>query len=116
MTFLTKKDILKAQDLQTEVVDVPEWGGQVKVRGLSGLERDQFEHELFEMVEGPGLRVVRSRLLARCLVGEDDQRLFADGDIDALGKKSAVPLNRLFVIAQKLSGLAQEDVEELAKN
>ena len=40
---LSRDDILKAEDLTTEEVDVPEWGGTVLVRGLTGRERDEFE-------------------------------------------------------------------------
>ena len=40
---LSREDILKAEDLPTEEVPVPEWGGSVLVRGLTGRERDLFE-------------------------------------------------------------------------
>lgn len=35
MTILTKQAILTAQDLKTEDVAVPEWGGEVRVRTLN---------------------------------------------------------------------------------
>ena len=116
MTLLTKKDILQIKDLKEETVNVPEWGGDVLVRGLTATERDSFEHELFEQADSPGMKVVRSSLCARCIVDEKGHRLFSDSDIKALGSKSAVALSRVFKVAQKLSGLRQEDVEELAKN
>jgi hypothetical protein len=34
MTLLSKTAILCANDLQTEDVDVPEWGGAVRVRSF----------------------------------------------------------------------------------
>ena len=40
MTLLSKSAILCANDLQTEDVDVPEWGGTVRVRSFTGRERD----------------------------------------------------------------------------
>jgi hypothetical protein len=33
-----------------------------------------------------------------------------------LTKKSAAPMDRLFSVAQRLSGMSNEDVEELEKN
>lgn len=116
MEFLTKKDILAAQDLKTEVVDVPEWGGKVKVCGLSATDRDGFENEMFEQSQSPGMKIVRASLCARCIVDEKNKRLFTDGEVKQLGAKSAVALNRVFKVAQKLCGLREEDVEELAKN
>ena len=116
MTLLTKKDILQAKDFQEETVKVPEWGGEIRVRGLTATERDSFEHELFDQADSPGMKIVRSSLCARCIIDEKGDRLFSDADIKALGNKSAVALNRVFQVAQKLSGLRKEDVEELAKN
>ena len=41
--YLTRDAILQATDLTFEDVAVPEWGGVVRVRGLTGTERDAFE-------------------------------------------------------------------------
>ena len=38
------------------------------------------------------------------------------GDISVLGQKSAAALQRVFNVAQRLSGFSDEDLEELAKN
>jgi len=35
-------------------------------------------------------------------------------DVKALGEKSAAALERVFDVARKLSGLSEDDVEELA--
>ena len=40
---LTKDQILEANDLQSESVTVPEWGGDVLVRTMTGADRDAFE-------------------------------------------------------------------------
>jgi hypothetical protein len=37
-------------------------------------------------------------------------------DITALSKKSAAALDRIFQVAQRLSGIGQEEVEETVKN
>jgi hypothetical protein len=50
------------------------------------------------------------------IVDEEGNRLFSDADVKLLGQKSAAALDKLFEVAQKLSGLKDEDVEELAKN
>ena len=43
VVFLNREAILAAEDLPRELVEVPEWGGAVYVRALTGAERDQFE-------------------------------------------------------------------------
>jgi hypothetical protein len=117
--FLSREDILKADDLEREVVEVPEWGGTVIVQALTGKERDAYEASCMqqrgkEMVRN--LANVRAKLVVRSVVDEEGNRLFADTDANALGLKSAAALDRLFDVAAKLSRLSEEDVEELAGN
>ena len=119
MALLSRDQILQAQDLPTETVPVPEWGGEVIVRGLTAAERDQFEQSIVE-TRGKNtkfnLRNIRAKLVVLCCVDEQGNRIFRDEDADILGRKSAVALNRVFEVAQRLSGLRPEDVEELAGN
>lgn len=119
MPLLTREQILGATDIITELVPVPEWGGEVLVRGLSGAERDRFEASIVD-VRGKRRSVnllnVRARLVALAIVDESGQRVFRAGDVEALGAKSAAALSRVFDAAQRLSGLSDDDVEELEKN
>ena len=114
--MLNKDEILKADDLKTETVPVPEWGGDVSIRMLTGSERDSFEASIIGNGKDKNFRDIRAKLCARCLVGEDGTRLFSDAEILALGGKSAKPLDRIFDAAQKLNGFTDADVEELEKN
>ena len=117
--FLTRDAILQADDLLWEDVEVPEWGGTVRVRGLTGAERDAFEAEMVER-KGKKLRMdmqnFRARLVVRSVVDEDGKRLFTDRDAASLGDKSAAALQRVFDVAQRLSGLSEQDVAELVGN
>jgi hypothetical protein len=119
MALLNRTAILEVKDIKTETIPVPEWGGEVIVKGLSGTERDSFEAE---SLQGKGknqtvnLVNLRARLVARSLVDANGERLFADHDVELLGKKSAQALSRVFDVAQRLSGLSNTDVEDLTKN
>ena len=119
MSLLTKANILAASDLKTEDVEVPEWGGTVRVRSFTGRERDAFEAS---MVRGDGkdrkvdLTNMRARLVGLTVIDEAGQRLFTDEEVDLLGSKSGAALDRVFAVAQKLNGLSGADVEELSKN
>lgn len=117
--LLTKEDILQVQDLPTERVVIEEWGGEVLVRGLTAAERDAFEQSITERRGDtiiPKLDNIRAKLVARCVINEDGSRMFDDADIEALGRKSAAALDRIFSVAQKLSGMRPEDLEQMAKN
>ena len=119
MALLTRDAILQVQDLPTERVHVPEWGGDVLVRALTGAERDRFEQSIVEQ-RGNSTRMnlqnIRAKLVALTVVDEQGNRIFKDEDVKWLGNKSAAALDRIFEVAQRLSGLRDEDVEELAKN
>ena len=124
MAVLTRDEILGAEDRQTLEVPVPEWGGSVLVRGLSGTERDQYEESLIRWRAGkgrnvaavPALNNARAKLVSLAVVNEDGERLFTDRDVAALGEKSAVALERVFDVAGKLSGLQEGDVAELMQS
>ena len=51
MRILSREDIAQADDIVIEAVDVPEWGGTVLVKGMTGAERDRFE---ISMLADPG--------------------------------------------------------------
>ena len=119
MSLLSKTAILAANDLKSEDIEVPEWGGAVRVRSFTGRERDAFEAS---MVRGEGrdrkvdLTNMRARLVGLTVIDETGQRLFTDDEVDLLGAKSGAALDRIFAIAQKLNGLSGADVDELSKN
>jgi hypothetical protein len=116
MKNLTKEQILGAEDLPIETVEVPEWCGAVRVRTLTGKERDALE----ESVIGPGgvksYVNLRARLVSYAIVNEDGSLMFSTDDIEKLGEKSARALDRVFAVAQRLSGITKKDVEELTVN
>jgi len=117
--MLTKEDILNAQDLDFEDVEIEEWGGTVRVRCLTGSERDAFEASIYD-IKGNSPKVVRenfrAKLVARTLVGEDGERLFTDKEIEIVGGKSAKALEKAFTVAQRLNGLSREDEDSFVKN
>ena len=67
MTLLTKSAILAANDLKTQDVDVPEWGGAVRVRAFSGRERDAFEQAVKREPDRRADPADLPRRLVRCV-------------------------------------------------
>lgn len=119
MKLLTRDEILQAPDLPVEEVEVPEWGGVVRVRALSGAERDALEASIVEQ-QGSNVRInlhnMRARLVAMSVVDENGKRIFSDEDIEALGRKNAQALDRIATVAMRLSGLRPQDLQEAVKN
>lgn len=119
MSVLKRDDILKADDIKYQDVECPEWNGTVRIKVMSGTERDSYESSVYEVKDG-GVKFkrddVRSKLLSKCIVDDDGKRIFTDSDIKELGKKSSLVLDRLFDVAQIINGLSKESVDQARKN
>jgi len=113
---LSRDGILAAADIKTQEIDVPEWGGTVFIKGMSGAERDQFEASNRRSDGEQNLTNVRARFLVRCIVNENGTRIFADQDAAALGKKSSSALTRLWEAANEANGTSAEAQEETEGN
>lgn len=122
--LLSREEILNAEDRVRELVDVPEWSGSVWVRSLEGIERDRLESSFvrYGRTTKGALQadfntsandVVRARLCAMTIVDEEWRNLFTESDLLILTHKSAAALDRVFQVAQRLSGISTEDVEVL---
>ena len=112
---LNKEAILSADDLKQEVIQVPEWKGEVIIRTMTGEERDAFDSEMIRD-DKKSFKNIRARFLSLIICDEQGNRLFDDKEIAQLGKKSAAALDRLFSAGQKLNRLSNDDIEELAGN
>jgi hypothetical protein len=119
--YLSRDDFLKHTDLPREKVAIPEWGdgAVVLVRALSGAERDEFEASTVVLrgrQEGRDFANLRAKLVAKTVIGADGERLFTDSDAAAIGELSAGVISRIYDVAVRLSGITEQDQEELAGN
>ena len=119
---LTLSEILSAKDGKTTEVKVPEWGGSVFLRVMSGSERDEYDNCLLTRLAAEGKRLkenrgIRQKLLMLTLCDESGARMLAtEADANKLFAKSATVLQRLFEASQSLNALNDEAVEVLGKN
>lgn len=108
------------QNLPRERVDTPELepDSYVWVVGLTGKERDEFEKSNYTVRRGrvsPNLDNVRARLAAKCLVDDSGERLCSEADAEWLGSLRGDTLSRIYAVAQRLSNVTDEDIDELKK-
>lgn len=109
---LTREQILAADDLEIVELEVPEWGGTVRLRELDAYTAQK----LFKELEGADEMQVQVLMCAACIVGDDDQALFTAEDVAALQKKSALVISRIAAEAMKLSRGRREDAEAYRAN
>lgn len=119
MEFLTPQQILEQKTLVTEELAVPEWGGKVLVKMLSGRERDEFEASMMSMnKQGQPVdnrKNARARLVQLAVVHPDGRPYFTKHDIRTLGELPAAGLQRIFNKVQEMSAISEEDMEEMVE-
>lgn len=113
--MLNRDTILAKTQLPTERVSVPEWGGDVFVRMLTGGERDYFESSIND-ARASGNTNIRARLASMTVCDESGKRLFSDSDMPAIAQLSAAALDRVFEVSARLNRLRKEDIDELEGN
>jgi len=109
--ILSREAVLTADDLLTEWVEVPEWGGSIQIRALTVRE---VEHIMRLATNKKGaVNTTQSSLLmfVRAVV----EPKFTDMDIDDLKGKSALVF-RIVKDINRLSGITDDAVELAEKN
>lgn len=117
MRILTKEQIEAIDDMtsKTVEVEVPEWGGSVRLRPMTVTELDEYSNAIVR-AKLTGLADFRSRLVAYCMCDSNGVRLFNEKDIQGLAKHNAVIVNRLYEECDKLNDISPRKVEEIAGN
>ena len=118
--LLNKEELLKAKPLKYIDVDCPELGGTIRLRAMTCSIRDEYEQIMvMHQAKHQGAKVplphLRALFLVYHIVDEDGKQILTVDDVEELGEQSSKDLDNLFSIAQGLSSLTDEDVEELKK-
>lgn len=102
--------IFSKHDIPTEQVEVPEWGITLEVRGMTGEDRIRIIARATDTETGmANLQMVYPEIVIACTYDpETGERVFEDGDRDALMSKSAQAIDRLANPGMTLSGLTKE--------
>lgn len=119
MGDLSREAILAVNDRKIVAVNLPDWGGIVYVRGMTGAEKDGWEAEQHALSKGGSdrdMHLFRARYLARVLCAADGSALLGKDDVPALAAKSARALDALFEVASPLSGVTAADVRAMLGN
>lgn len=122
MSHLNRDAILRHRPPRYEDVPVPELATKedpkpvARIQALTASEVDRFLGSLW----GPDGKYNRTDYAAKLLVlswvDEQGKRVLTDGDVAALGQQESGVVQRLAIVAERLSGLQAKQVESAAGN
>lgn len=106
--FLTVADILGAADLQEGTVDVPEWGGKVRIRQMTKATQANLRKQatVAGEVDSDRLEVL---MFINCVV---EPQFDAEEHYEALRGKSGAAIDRVNKAILGLNGMSKEAVTE----
>lgn len=113
---LSLAQILAADDLPVREVEVPEWGGAVRLRMLSAAERDALSAAIIGIEDSVArVAAMRRALLMAGMVDPAGKPLLDDAAYTAVLGKSGPAVDAVFKAALDLNGMSPT-AREAAKN
>lgn len=109
LRILSVEDILSAEDLPSETVPVPEWGGAVTIRGFSKAREFAIRQEA---MGADGLDEERFEMLL--FINGVVEPQFSVDQLEVLKEKSGSVIDRVLTRIMDISGLSKE-AQERAK-
>lgn len=115
--MITKELFLSGSELPRERVETPEFPGLpfVYVRGLTGRELDTFDINATDD-EGRYKPGCRAWLAVLSVCDENSKNIFTIADVAAVSKTNCTVLQRIWVVARRLSGMGAAAQEAAKKN
>jgi len=113
-----REQILNSEDTITELVDIPEWGVTVAVKGMTIAQQQQFTKSVrkrtgsktsFQLDDD---KFVIQLLIRSAFDPDTDKPVFEQADASALAGKSTKAVGRISTVALRLSGFSDDDEVE----
>jgi hypothetical protein len=111
-----RDQILAVQDIPTQLVEVPEWGVKIEVRGMTGAERTRIMDKATAAGEMNLQMIYPEIVIATSFDPLTGEQVFVPEDRDILLSKSATALDRVAMVGMRLSGFTKESADELGKD
>lgn len=111
--LVNPEEILALDDFTFADVQVPEWGGKVRVRSLSGAQRGVVQN----LVKKNATEGIEELLVVMAVVDpESGKRVFTKAHLEALKAKSSAPVTLIAKKVMEISGITEAKTEDAEKN
>ena len=118
MAASLRDKILAAQDIPSEPVNIPEWGVDVVVRGMSAGERITLMQNAFDQTtQQVNMSIVYPDVVVACTFDPDSSEpVFTDADKPLILSKSSAAVERLANVRLRLSGIGKDEQDAAGKD
>ena len=115
--FLTREQILAADDRPTTILEVPEWGGKIRLRNWTLATATKWTERLSEAAQNnAGLDGLFVYTIVNSVVNEEGELMFSEKDAKHLLEKAKAPAQRVFDAVQAMGKVDGETIEDSKKN
>ena len=111
-----RDQILSSDDVQKEIIEVPQWGVSVAVHGMSGAARTAMIQNAADNDGVMNFSKMMPDIVIMCTFDpETGEQVFTEDDREALMLKSGAALDFIVNTAMRISGLSPEAADEAGK-
>lgn len=112
MSSTLAQQIFAANDRRATTVEVPEWGVEIELRSLSVRERQALLDQARALDDDADAAPIYARAIIACAYDPaTGERVFTEGDMEALLDRSAAAVDRLAPAVMEVNGMTPEAVE-----
>lgn len=114
---LTKTEIFGSTDRSPELLEVPEWGGDVYIAALPENEWRRLQRETSEALKkGEDGSAQEYEMVVLSVYDAGGVLLFDKGDIKTLGERNHLAIERIVEEIMRVNGLSEKAVKDSEKN
>lgn len=112
-----RDQILQCDDVQKEIVEIPQWNTKISIHGMSGAARTQMIQNAADNDGVMNFAKMMPDIVIMCTFDPDtDEQVFDESDREALMLKSGAALDLIVNTAMRISGLLEGAVDKAGKD
>jgi hypothetical protein len=113
-----REKILAAEDIPSETVEIPEWGVELLVKGMSAGERLSLMQNAYDQTtQQVNMAIVYPDVVVACAFDpKTGEAVFTESDKAELMKKASAAIERLASVGLRLSGIGKDEQDAAGKD
>lgn len=131
MALLSREQILEAKDIKFKDIEVPEWGGTIRIKQLSAKEYNDITMSMVNIRKMAAKQISRKNpddvedainetavknqkilLIVKSVVDENMKPLFTEADMELLYQKNTNVVDKIIAEIEEFNSVSTEDAKK----